>query len=325
MTDKSSDLKPVIWLLVDDRAGNRSQCAGVADALDLPFVMKEIRYTPLAKLPGHVLRGSLWGLTSDSRDQLSPPWPDLVIAAGRRTAPVALHLKKRSGGMTKLVHLMWPGAFASDQFDLICVPNHDDVPDLDNVLRTTGAPGPLDRVQDAKRKLEMPHNFAALPGPRIAVLCGGSTKNKQFTDTMAAGLGRATSTMALGAGGSLLVTTSRRTGEAVDALLEEIHAPAIIHRWDDGTENPYRDFLQFADAFVVTGESISMISEACSTGRPVYIYAPTGLATEKHARFHKELYELGLARPLGTAFERWRYPPLNVAADIASAIREKVL
>src|SRR5262245_16456331 len=112
-----------IWVLTDDRAGNVAQALGVAEALGRPFTVKDIRYTPLAKLP---LQGaSVLGLTGESRMTLAPPWPGLVIAAGRRTAPVARWIKRQSDGRTRIVQIMYPGRRAAADFDLIAVPRHD--------------------------------------------------------------------------------------------------------------------------------------------------------------------------------------------------------
>ena len=87
---------PLIWALTDDRAGNVAQTLGVAEALGRPFQVKDLRYNPLARLPA-VLQGALLiGLTPESRAQRTAPWPDLVIASGRRTAPAARWIKKRA-------------------------------------------------------------------------------------------------------------------------------------------------------------------------------------------------------------------------------------
>lgn len=315
--------KAELWLLLDDRIGNRSQCLGVADALSLPFEEKELNYGKWAKLPNFLVGSSLIGLTRSSRNQVGPPWPDLLIAAGRRTAPIAAEIKRRSGAHTKAVQIMWPGKHLADAFDLLCVPNHDDVADLPNLFRMTGAPNSIVAHQISKQNAVGNETFGNLPSPRIALLCGGTTKRRQFTKNMAAELGRVASEMAKRCGGSLLVTTSRRTGDAADILVHEITAPSRIHRWDDEGENPYAAFLAAADAIIVTGDSMSMCSEACSTGKPVYIYSPPELVTDKHNRLHQELYELGCARPLSDKFEMWEYTPLNSARQIADQIRRQ--
>ncbi len=149
---------------------------------------------------------------------------------------------------------------------------------------------------------------------------------------MARDLGARASKMALLAGGSLLVTTSRRTGDAAEALIDAVSAPAHVHRWQDGggEDNPYHGYLALADGVIVTGDSVSMCSEACAGTGPVHIFAPRGLITPKHARLHAGLYEQGYARPLVAAadsadgFETWSHPPLNPAREVAAEIRKRL-
>ena len=317
-------MSPTTWLLIDDRAGNESQVRGVADALGLRIEIRDIAYTAAGALPNYILGDSLGGLTASSRVNLVPPWPDLVIAAGRRTAPVARYIKSKNGGKTFLTQLMYPGDTGLEDFDLIAVPNHDGIPDRPNLIHITGAPH---RVTADKLEVEArawQGRFDDLSRPRIALIVGGSTKRRTFTDEMAAELARLASKMAMDRGGSLLVSTSRRTGEAAATLIDGISVPHHLFRWGDEGDNPYFAYLAMADAVVVTGDSVSMCSEACATGRPVYIYAPKKLTTHKHAKLHTELYEKGYARPLEGVLEDWTHPPLNAAQEIAAEIRKRM-
>jgi len=315
--------KPIVWVLADDRPGNVTQCRGVADALGLSYEVKEITYTAAASLPNFVLMKSFAGLTADARANLTAPWPDLVIAAGRRTAPVARHIKRLNNGSTFLCQIMYPGDAGADEFDLIAIPHHDRMPEADNRLQIIGAPHGVTPEKLTKAAVSFQEKFCRLPKPWIALIVGGSTKRRKFTPEMGAELGRTASEMAVKAGGSLLVTTSRRTEEAATALCEAISAPSYLFRWGDEGENPYFGFLALADAIVVTGDSVSMACEACATGKPVYIYAPKRFVARKHALFHQDLYQGDYARPLSGVFEDWSHAPLNPAVDIARAIRQK--
>ena len=321
--------QPLIWVLADDHAGNVAQATGVAEALGEAFVTKEIRYTPLARLPNVITGARLLGLTPESRAALAPPWPDLVIAAGRRTAPVARWIKRTSTKPVILVQLMNPGRAGADEFDLIAVPQHDCVVpggDAANVLRTTGAahrltPSRLDLAADA-----WAGRLKGLPKPWIAVLVGGATHRKPFPAVLAADLGRRVQALAAAAGGTVLLASSRRTGpEAEAALAQAVTGSRQLFLWSQGGDNPYAGYMALADAVVVTGDSTSMCTEACATGKPVYIYAPEGMVAPKHARLHQKLYELGLARPLPENFDpgfaAWHHEPLNPARDIAQAVR----
>ena len=320
---------PLIWVLVDDRPGNRSQCLGVAKVLGLPYERKDIAYGPLVRLPNALLGASFAAITAESREGLTPPWPDLVIGAGRRSAAAARKIKKLSGGRTRLVHVMHPGAGAGD-FDLIAQPAHDARPASENTITIPAAPHGVtpDVLEDAGKEWEA--QLSDLPQPRIALMIGGSTRRREFGPEMAAEVGRLAAGLARGKGGSLMVSTSRRVEESEDpgtvpALLDAISGvPSYIYRWGDAAGNPYMGYLAMADAVVVTGDSVSMSTEACARQVPVYIYEPAALITPKHKRFHDFLFDGGYARPLRaeTDWQDWTHPPLNPAEDVARAIRQ---
>ena len=319
-----------VWALTDDRAGNRSQCLGVADALGIDYNIKEISYGLWAALPNRLLGASFAGLTTDSRRGFFPPWPDLVIAAGRRTAPVAKKIRSlavRDKTDCFLTHVMDPGG-SRDEFGLLVLPRHDVEVKGNNVLTITGAPHQLTKslLNDASEYWR--ERFDHLPKPWIALIVGGSTRRCSFTFNMARELAAWASKMARTAGGSLLITTSRRTGDAAKILIEEITAPSRIFRWDknNANENPYYAYLGLADAIIVTGDSTSMCSEACGGTKPVYIYAPNSLTVPKHGRLHQELFDQGYARPLKAegVYEQWEHRPLNAAGDVARAIVKRL-
>ncbi len=313
------------WLLIDDRAGNASQVRGVGEALGVRFEIRDIAYTAAGALPNIVLGASFHGLTASSRINLVSPWPDLIIAAGRRTAPVARHIKEKNGGKTFLAQLMNPGDTGIGDFDLICAPRHDRLPPRDNLMPITGAPHRVTERTLAEGREKWADKFAHLPEPRIALLVGGSTKRRKFTTEMALKLAALAERTARAAGGSLLVSTSKRTGgQATDALIGALSVPHYVYRWGDEGENPYFGYLGCSAAVIVTGDSVSMCSEACATTGPVYIFAPKKLTVAKHGHLHSELYDLGYARPLDGTFNAWRHPPLNAAQAIATEIRKRM-
>lgn len=335
---------PLIWVLTDDRAGNVAQAVGVAEALGRAFETRAIRYTPLARLPNILTGASLIGLDPMTRMALAPPWPDVVIAAGRRTAPVARWIKKNAGKAVILAQIMNPGRRGAEEFDLIAVPRHDcERPDGDapNVMRITGAPHRLTEARLAGAADAWRDRIAHLPTPRVALIVGGATHKRPFPEGLARDLAGQVSRMAEQAGGSVLFASSRRTGTAAEnALASALTGPHTSFFWSRagegrhllkegapsraGGDNPYVGFLALADAVVVTGDSVSMCSEACATPAPVYIYAPEGMVAPKHARLHRQLFEAGFARPLSDRLDRWTHPPLNAAGEVAHKIDELI-
>ncbi|MEK9723005.1 MAG: mitochondrial fission ELM1 family protein [Rhodospirillaceae bacterium] len=311
-----------IWVLADDRAGNRAQALGVAEALGRPYVVKDLAYGALAALPNALAPSGFATLDAESRSGLEAPWPDLVIAAGRRTAPITREIKRLGEGRPKLVQIMNPGGSLGD-FALVGVPAHDPPVIGANVVTMVGSPHGLTAAKLAEARAAWAPRLTHLPAPRIALIVGGSTRRRDFSPAMARDLAARAGKLATDAGGSLMVTTSRRSGAAADVLLAALPDPKHVFRWGDEGDNPYTGYLASADAVIVTGESMSMCSEACAGTGPVYVYAPQGLITPKHGRFHDALYAGGYARPLGEGLTEWSHPPLDPAAEIVKAMRRK--
>ncbi len=245
-----------------------------------------------------------------------------MIAAGRRSLPVARWLKRRQPA-TFLVQLMWPGSTSG--LDLLAVPEHDRVADRPGLIRTRGAPHRLTPARLAEAAEALRPRLAALPRPWIACLVGGSNRRVRFTAADALELGRQASTLAGRRGGSLLVTTSRRTGAACTrALAAALEVPHLLHHWSLVGDNPYLGLLGAADAIIVTADSASMCTEASATGKPVFLFRPAAGVSAKLARLQAALEAEGRVRPLGSAWPERCPPPLNPAAAVAEAIRARL-
>lgn len=313
----------MIWILADDRAGNVNQLLGIVEALNMPYERKDIRYNKWIKLPNFLRGASFIGITKESQTELIAPYPELVLSAGRRTFPVALAIKKLSKGKTKIVQLMNPGKLEEKKADLLILPVHDEYSGkAKNVMQVLGTPH---RVTPEKLKKEKKHWEPLLrkyPSPRVSLLVGGATKNKEFTLKNAADLVQAVKNLKPA---SLLVTTSRRTPkEIVSYLKKELPKPMFFYQFGDKAENPYFGLLSMADMLVVTGDSMSMCSECAGAGVPMIIFAPSEMVGAKHARFHQALYQQGYAVPA----DSWPHPPkkyLNPAIEIAQKIKKELL
>ena len=267
--------RPVTWALTGYKAGDNAQVLALADALGWPYEVKRFRYRKTELLTNRLLAVTLAGIDRESSSELSAPWPDLVITAGRRNEPVARWILKQSGGTTRLVHIGRPWA-PLDVFSLIVTTPQYFLPDRSNVLKNHlplhgVMSGRLNEAANAWRQ-----RFAHLARPYTAVLIGGDSGPFVFTAEKGRRLGRLVNSMALHDGGSLLVTDSARTpGLAFDAFQHELSVPAYIHCWaDSGEANPYLAYLALADRLVVTGERMSMLTEASFTCKPLYIFDP---------------------------------------------------
>lgn len=273
---RAGDAVPSVWLLTDDRPGNTTQSRGLAEALGWPCREISLAFGMFSYLPNPLVGATLSGLDAASRSKLAPAWPDLVIAAGRRTAPVARFIKESSRGRTRIVQLGRKGANPAAPFDLAVTPVYAQLFPHPRRLETLA---PLTRIRPAALAAAAAHwqsLFAGTASPRIALLVGGRSQRHEFDTELAARIGREVAAFAKSAGGSVFATTSRRTGDDASLALERSLAGAVhVHRWSVDAapeDNPFLGYLALADAFVVTGESESMIAEACATGKPVFIY-----------------------------------------------------
>lgn len=267
--------QPMVWVLAEDRAGNNSQSLGLAEALGWPYELKHVQFTVLARLPNRLLGASRLGILSGRSAALTPPWPDLLIATGRRLAPVARWVRKHSRGRTRLVHLGRKGGHVADHFDLVVTCKHFHLPPHPRRIETIAPLNPVirDRLsQVAERWLNL---FGQAPRPHIVLLVGGHSPLCRLDPETARRLGEDVSAFAQAAGGTVHAVTSRRTGiKATEALRRGLGESSCVCPWQPGqSENPYWGYLATADVIVVTGESESMLAETAACGKPVYIYA----------------------------------------------------
>jgi len=302
------------------------------EALGLPFVIKNIRFTTLGRVGNFIKGSSLFGLTKESKKEICEPWPDIVITIATKMEPVGLYIKKQNPA-AKIVHIQKPH-LPEHKFDLIASPEHDylntqrtaladSVPS--NVLLTLGAPNRItpEILEQGRAKWE--REFSKLPHPRIAVLVGGSTNKAKFTNEIALDLAAKANALAAEVGGSLLVTTSRRTPpEAIEILQNKLQSQKYFYDARNDGPNPYAGLLACSDIIIASGDSVSMCSESCSTGKPVYIYSPESLTPPKYRYFQHRLIESGYAKMLGDE-KGGEYKPLCDAKIIADYIRKIIV
>jgi mitochondrial fission protein ELM1 len=263
-----------VWCLLGKKAGDNTQVTALANALGYAFEEKHIVARPWELLTHLSLKVTLAGIDTSASSDLTAPWPDLVISAGRRNEPVARWIARQSGGRSKLVHIGRPWAPLAIWDFIVTTPQYF-LPEQDNILHNNL---PLHRVtgaQAGQAAEDWGDRFADLPRPWIAVLVGGDSGRFVMTPEKGAKLGEMASELARQSGGSILATDSPRTPRAAgDAFQSSLSAPHLIHRFGGGTDNPYQGLLALADAFVVTGESMSMLGEAVDTSRPLYVFDP---------------------------------------------------
>lgn len=298
--------QPRVWVLFGKGTGGNGQMQSLAEALGWPYEIKQLRHNALNNVPNLLLGATAVTVDRDQSSPLEPPWPDLVIAASRRAAPVARWIRRKSGGRTKLVHLLHTQA-PLGAFDLVVTMPQFRLPERPNVLHVTGVLNRIDAVAIEEAAAVWRPRLSHLPRPWTALLVGGNSSAYELDAATATRLAHEASALARSHGGSLLVTTSPRTPPAAaDALEAAIDAPSFVYKWrrGDSADNPYRGLLALADDFVVTIDSASLLVEAAQTGHPVAVFEWTrkdghgpGQAAHAPSWWWRKGLELGLFKP----------------------------
>jgi mitochondrial fission protein ELM1 len=322
MTTRDDEAGLRCWILTDGKAGMETQCLGLAEALGLQPDIKRISVgKPWRWLPPQAVSRPLARLT-EKGDRLAPPWPDLLIASGRKSVAPAIAIRKAAAGRCFTVQIQNP-AVDLKNFDMVVTPLHDGLSGA-NVVSTLGAMGRVTAALLAAAAERFASRYAELPRPRIGVLVGGNNSAYRLSAGAMAAFAQSLAGLARREGAGLMVTPSRRTGSKNEAILRSALAGVAADIWDGAGENPYFGILGLADHIIVTADSVNMVSEAAASGKPVQVLALQG-GSPKFDRFHQAMTARGITRPYDGRLETWHYPPLCETARVAALIRERLL
>jgi mitochondrial fission protein ELM1 len=318
-------------VIIDHKIGNANQAIAVAKSIGANFQIKHLVYNFLSTLPNRFKFNSLLGIDLKASSSIEPEYPDIIISSGRKTALVSKYIKTKSP-KTFTIHLMNPDLSFND-FNLVCLPLHDlaeNHKSYQNIIYTIGAPSYLDKAKMQEEQIKLKNKLQNPNGPFISVMLGGKTKNGDYSFEEVEWLINKASILANQISATLLITTSRRTNQNISSMIEKlIKAPYYFYNWnkENSKDNPYLAYLSLSDYFIVTGDSVSICSEALATGKPVYIYRKDEILYKKHIKFLDYLIKLGYTKILNNetnSLEKWNYPPLQEAEKICKVIKEKL-
>lgn len=311
----------------DGRAGNTRQAEALATLLagdgapashHLLIPRAPWRWAAPRRLPGVA-----HAFGPDFAARLASP-PDIAIGCGRQAA-LATRLLREHGA--RVVQILDPRLDPS-HWDVVVVPEHDHLGRRDvgpsNVIRMLGSLHPVDDAWLTQARTAFAA-FAALPAPRTAFLLGGMSAHARF-DRMAFEVMAAKFEAALARdGGSVLLTTSRRTPKELRDVLRHRYddTPGVI--WRDAADgpNPYPGLLAWADRIVCSPDSVNMISEACATRVPVFVFDPYRVHGRPRA-FLDALLARGRIRAMDARLDAFDVEPLREAARVATEVRARL-
>ncbi|MCW3475935.1 mitochondrial fission ELM1 family protein [Limobrevibacterium gyesilva] len=297
------------WTVAEGLAGLQSQAIGLAEAAGLAAEARVLtprgvwRHVPAAWWPAP--------LSAIEPAALAPPWPELVIGCGGKAAAVLAALRRKA----RTVIVQHP-RMDIRRFDLVVAGRHDSLTGA-NVLVTRTAIHRVTPDRLAAAAAEWAPRLAHLPRPLVAVLVGGSNGRFRLDAPVGERLAAQLAEMMQRDRVGLAVTPSRRTDPQVRAALERTLRPLGAEVWDMTGDNPYFGMLALADAIVVTGDSVSMVSEAVATSAPVLLVPLPG-RSHRIGLFMRGLIDDGRVRPYHGRLELWPTAPLDDTAAVAA-------
>ena len=318
-----------VWMLSDGHAGNVRQAAALVAALgdDPAHVWTLAPHAPWRWLAPRKLPGSKLSFNHAFRHALAAP-PALAIGCGRQAALATRLLRERGACVVQILD----PRIDPRHWDLVIAPGHDELRG-DNVLSMLGSLHPVDDAWLAQAREDF-SVLAQLPQPRTTLLLGGPSRHAGIDDSMLATHFARLDRVLRREGGSLLVTTSRRTPESWCTLVRQTFATIPGMRWFganqvhanpavDADDNPYPGLLAWADRIVCTPDSVNMLSEACATRVPVFVLDP-GHTRGRLRRFHDALLARGRTRELDDTLDPFAVEPLRETARITAEVRHRL-
>jgi mitochondrial fission protein ELM1 len=311
---------PQIWSISDGRAGNVRQAAALAAAMagDGPGHCALVPRAPWRWLAPRRLAGSTHAFGDDFARLLAAP-PGMAIGCGRQAALATRLLRARG---SKVVQILDP-RLGPALWDVVVAPMHDGLAGA-NIIATLGSLHPVDDawLADARTRFAA---LEALPRPRTALLLGGDSAHARFDRTAFDALAAMLDAALARDGGAVLATASRRTPPAVrDALHDRYGAsPGLVWRDDSDGPNPYPGLLAWADRIVCSADSVNMVSEACATHAPVYVFEP-GRVTGRPQRFLDALLTSGRIRAMDATLATFDVEPLRETARVAAEVKRRL-
>ena len=306
-------------LLTQGMHGMISQVEGMAKALNAEYRHKIVRLSfPWNLIPAKFTPVSAV-ILKDKIHITEEETPDLVISCGRKSVVPSILLKKKNPKIFT-IHVQDPKV-SLNNFDAIIAPEHDDL-NGNNVFSTKGAIHYIteEEIEKAKPYLVKKINSTKI----ISLILGGPNKYYSFDDKQLIEIFNKIKSNFVSDGYKVIVIPSMRTPKSsIELAKKEMDSCGYVVSSVD--KQAYLSAYALANYVVVTCDSTSMISEAATSGKPIFV---AHMSAKKNNYRFKRFFELfkhmGITRDLGEKVESWTYNKHNEAQRIAIEIKSKI-
>ncbi|MDP3730123.1 MAG: ELM1/GtrOC1 family putative glycosyltransferase [Candidatus Omnitrophota bacterium] len=238
-------------------------------------------------------------LEKDSYEKLMKTYAEFIVSCGSSSAPVNIFMSKENNA--KNVVVMDPAIpLGLKKFSFVIAPKHDRIKSGKNIITTTLAPNLVNikTMEEAAKRLRKSANITK--NNVVGLLIGGDNPEFTLSDNLLKKiLDDALKVCELN-DTDLIVTTSRRTNKTQEsiirvALQKNSRCRLLVIANENNPEGTLVGILALSNVVIVSGESISMVSEAVSSGKKTIVFMldkkKNGMT--KHERALKNLAEEG--------------------------------
>jgi hypothetical protein len=312
-------LKPKALLLTEGYHGMISQVEGLAKALNADFQHRLVRlnwlwnYIPpkLSPVSRLILKDEQY-ITENEKF-------DLVISCGRKSVIPSIIIKKKNKKIFT-IHIQNPKV-RFNNFDLIVAPEHDELKG-ENIITSKGAIHYITRLEIEKARSYL---LDKIQNEKIvSLILGGPNKYYNFSNEELTNIFGKIKSSFISQGYKAIIIPSMRTPKRIiDLAINEFLIDGFVVNSVD--KQAYLSSLAIANIIVVTCDSTSMISEAATSGKPIFVaHMQPKRNNYRFKRFYKLFRELGVIKNLGEKVENWTYDSFNEAERIAAIINSRL-
>ena len=297
------------WVLSSGLIGCENQCLGVIERLGLETEIKKIRPSMAVSV------FAPYGIPF-LNPQVREPWPDLVIAAGRKTIPYLKYIRRASKKECKTIYLQDP-RIDSKEFDIVWAPEHDSI-EGNNVIKTITSPNRVTNELLNYHHDEWLDKLSKLKGPFIGFLIGGKSKAYNFNDAECEKIIQALN-FVISNGYTPLITLSRRSPKKLSNRIKNLLINEKNLFYDGQGDNPYFAILKASEIIITTPDSANMISEAINVPKPVY-YIDIKSKSKRFNKFINKLVNSGHIRLFENNIDYFQNKKLDPTKEIVDYI-----
>ena len=306
-------------LLTEGMHGMISQVEGMAKALNIEFSHKIVRlsfpwnlvppkFTPISEI---ILKDKIY-LTENET-------PDLIISCGRKSVIPSIILKKKNQKIFT-IHIQDPKVNLKN-FDAVIAPEHDSL-NGDNVFVSKGA---IHYITESEINKAKPYLMNKVKSKKIvALILGGPNKYYNFDKYQLIKIFNMIKSNFISKDYQVIVIPSMRTPKiSIELAMKELGACGHVVNSVD--KQAYLSAYALATYVIVTCDSTSMISEAATSGKPIFVAHMKAKRNDYRFKKFFELFKkMGITRDLGEKVETWTYNKHNEAERIANSIKSKI-